>query len=529
MATQPNFVFIITDQHRADYLGCYGHPVLKTPHIDSLAASGVRFERFHVATPICMPNRATLMTGRMPSLHGLRHNGLALNHLNTTYTDLLRDCGYRTALIGKSHLQAFTDVPAPLKRKPSKASHKPRESLLDATKPYPGEGRYDQELPENWSKGEDFLDLPFYGFDYVKLVTRHGDRCGGHYEHWLRREHPEALALRGPDKGLPHDYVCPQAWRTAVPEELYPTTYIANESARYIREHAAAGAGKPFFLKVSFPDPHHPFTAPGKYWDMYRPEDMRLPESFHGGGSVPPHVAWARAERDAGTDKRGGPSTFAVNERETLEAMALTCGSIAMIDDAVGRLLAALDETGLRDNTVIIFTTDHGDFLGDHQLLLKGPIHYQSLIRVPFIWSEPGLAARVSQALSGTIDFAQTVLDRADIEPFNGIQGESLLPVIRGEKAAVRDALLIEEDGQRTYLGFNAPVRCRTVRSGDYRMTIYQGVSWGELYDLGNDPGEMRNLWDEPGQAAVRASLMETLARLEMEAADRSPLPTWQG
>ena len=128
-------------------------------------SSGVRFERFHVASPICMPNRATLMTGRMPSLHGVRHNGLALGHLNTTYAELLRDCGYRTALVGKSHLQAFTDVPPQYSRKPSKASRHPRADLLEAFKPYPGEGRYDQELPESWSQREDFLDLPYYGFE----------------------------------------------------------------------------------------------------------------------------------------------------------------------------------------------------------------------------------------------------------------------------------------------------------------------------------------------------------------------------
>ena len=116
--TRPNFLFFITDQHRADYLGCYGHPVLKTPHIDSIAARGIRFEPFYVATPVCMPNRATLMTGRMPSVHGARSNGLPLSLRANTFVDSLRASGYTTALVGKSHLQNFTGQPAILKRPP---------------------------------------------------------------------------------------------------------------------------------------------------------------------------------------------------------------------------------------------------------------------------------------------------------------------------------------------------------------------------------------------------------------------------
>ena len=111
MSRQPNFVLFVTDQHRADYLGCYGHPVLKTPHIDSIAARGVSFDRFYVATPVCMPNRSTLMTGRMPSVHGVRHNGIPLSLRATTFVELMRQAGYRTAMVGKSHLQNMWDKP----------------------------------------------------------------------------------------------------------------------------------------------------------------------------------------------------------------------------------------------------------------------------------------------------------------------------------------------------------------------------------------------------------------------------------
>ena len=134
MSTRPNFLFLITDQHRADYLGCYGHPVLRTPHIDSIAARGTQFRKFYVASPVCMPNRASLMTGRMPAVHGVRSNGIPLSQDCVTFVELLRDAGYDTALIGKSHLQNFTGHPALSKPAPTPAGYRqPSPALRMAT------------------------------------------------------------------------------------------------------------------------------------------------------------------------------------------------------------------------------------------------------------------------------------------------------------------------------------------------------------------------------------------------------------
>ena len=280
---------------------------------------------------------------------------------------------------------------------------------------------------------------------------------------------------------------------------------------------------------VSFPDPHHPFTPPGRYWSMYRPQDMPLPPSFHHGDRpLARPVSWALAQRQSGTSDLAGQAAFAVDEREAREAMALSCGMIAMIDDAVGLVLARLAANGLADNTIVIFTTDHGDFLGDHRLLLKGPAHYQGITRVPFIWAEPGeRRPRTSDALSGTLDIAATVLDRARIQPYNGIQGSSLLPAVNGQAdAAKRDSIVVEDDQQRAVLGFRSPPRMRTLITPRWRMTIARGDPCGELYDLRNDPQEMDNLFEDSAHRGVRAELMEALAYRQMELADRSPLPT---
>jgi arylsulfatase A-like enzyme len=530
VARRPNFLFFITDQHRVDYLGCYGHPVLKTPHIDSIAARGTRFTRFYVATPVCMPNRATLMTGRMPSVHGVRSNGAPLALESNTFVDALRAAGYATALVGKSHLQNFTDGRAVLERSKARAGdHVLGAEFAEARKPAVSDGPYDQEHPRRWRAGSDFaMQLPFYGFEHVDLCTAHGDHVGGHYYVWLKAQRKDADALRERKNQLPHDYLCPQAFRTPIPEELYPTAYIAGKSCEWLERYAAGDRRRPFFLMTSFPDPHHPFTPPGRYWSMYRPQDMALPPSFHPGNRpLARPVAWALAQRASGQAVVTEQAAFAVDEREAREAMALSCGMIAMIDDAVGRVLARLAACGLADDTVVVFTTDHGDFLGDHRLLLKGPAHYEGITHVPFIWAEPGeRPPRTADALAGTLDIAATILDRARVQPYNGIQGISLLPAIAGEgNGSARESMVIEDDQQRASLGYAVPSRMRTLITPRWRMTIAHGDPWGELYDLANDPHEMDNLFEDAGHREVRARLMEELAYRQMELADRSPLP----
>ena len=187
---RPNFLLIMTDQQRADYLGCAGHPILRTPHIDSIAARGVAFDRFYVATPICMPNRATLMTGRMPSAHGVRHNGIPLSLRATNFVELMREAGYRTAMVGKSHLQNMLDRPplVPDPRDPALAKPPPRLDEADA----PEAGRYDQEYAERWRRDPGrTMELPYYGFEAVDLAIQHGDQVDGHYTGWLAERHPD--------------------------------------------------------------------------------------------------------------------------------------------------------------------------------------------------------------------------------------------------------------------------------------------------------------------------------------------------
>ncbi len=522
MSKRPNFLFIITDQHRADHLGCYGNPIVRTPHIDGVAARGRRWERFYVANPICMPNRASIMTGRMSSLHGARHNGIALSRNHTTFVELLKDAGYRTGLIGKSHLQSFTGLPATNRFKPQPGLRTPSRRLRDAYKNNRHSPDYDLEKSSTWDRPlAERLDGDFYGFDHVEIATDHGDQASGDYLLWARSKYPGFDNLVGQRNALPDNRIhAPQAWRTAVPEELYSTSWVADRTEAWLGERAAGA--EPFFLQMSFPDPHHPFTPPGRYWNMYDPAEIALPASF-GKGDLPPIRAMREAMRD-GTDPRDNQNPFAVTANEARALIALTYGSITMIDDAIGRVLARLRDLGLADNTVVVFTTDHGDYMGDQGLMLKLLLHYQSIIRVPFIWHDPGAPAdgAVERGLASSIDISATILARAGIQPFNGLQGRDLLST---EPPA---AIIVEEDSQRTMTGFDRPQRVRTIVTDRYRMSLRQGEDWNELYDLQSDPDEVVNLYAVPGASAVRSDLTETMVHRMIELQDRAPLPAYR-
>jgi arylsulfatase A-like enzyme len=179
-----------------------------------------------------------------------------------------------------------------------------------------------------------------------------------------------------------------------------------------------------------------------------------------------------------------------------------------------------------------MFTSDHGDLLGDRGLMFKGGLHYGGLTRVPFIWSDPALPVssattvpHETSALAQTIDIAATVLARAGVQPAHGMQGQSLLPLVTGQAAALHSSVLIEEEGQRLDFGLNRRIRMRTLRSCDYRISIYDGEPWGELCDLRADPLELRNLWNDPASQVLRSQLMTELAFAMLRQTNTSPYP----
>ena len=528
-ARRPNFLFFITDQQRADHLGCYGNRVLRTPHIDAIAARGTRFERFYVASPVCQSNRNTILTGRMPTLHGTRQNGIPLSLDAVCFTHLLRAAGYRTGLFGKAHFQNFTGDPPRFQLKFPPDTQEPPPELREAVRGLRIGPLYDRELGSEQSTdpAADEALGEFYGFERFRICTWHGDDVQGHYNHWLRQRLPDADAQRSSVNPMPAPgYDAPQVRWSRIPEALYPTNYVADETIAYLREHARERAGEPFFVQCSFPDPHHPFTPPGKYFHMYRPEDIELPASFfHQPHDQTPVLKRMHDDLAAGTADRSWVAPYAVTADEARQIMAVTYGMVSLIDDAVGRVMAELRALGLDQDTVVVFTSDHGDWMGEHGVMQKGPLHYQGLIRVPFVWSDPAHPAQAAatDALAGSIDIARSILMRAGVAPANGMQGQDLNPVVREGAPSRHDGMLVEGQTSRPYLGLSHQVRVRTFCDGDWRMTLWEGLPFGELYDLRNDPGEIRNLWADPAHAEDKARLFERLAWKLIDLQDRSP------
>ena len=519
---RPNFLVISTDQQRADHLGCYGASVLKTPNIDALASRGIRFDRAYVASPVCMPNRASLITGRMPSLHGVRHNGLNLPLDSATIGDVLRADGWATALVGKAHFQNVTRNVSPIL---TRQTHAPNLTLPEARI---ATGRpYDQEVADTWRDDPCHdLEYPYYGFETVDLTIDHGDLVEGHYSRWFAERHPEPDGLRGPENALSGDVrAAPQAWRTAVPEELYSTRYIEERTIDRLNGFAR-NRDTPFFLWASFNDPHHPFTPPGRYWNMYHPDEVDMPASF----SLKDKADWAarldQARRD-GHARLSGTAAIAVDETELRAAVALTYGMISMVDDAVGAILSELGKLGLEEDTIVVFLSDHGDLMGEFGLLFKGPFHYQALVRIPLIWADgrsPG--SRQHSGYVSTIDIAASMLRAAGVTPFNGMQGQPFVSD-DGEPRVSRDRVLIEDEVQTLLPGQEIRGRVRTLLAEGWRLTVYDGVDLGYLYNLNDDPHEVENLWNDPSVQPVRQELTEWLVREMIAHSETSPLPKY--
>jgi len=514
VADLPNYLVFMTDQHRADWLGCAGHPLLRTPNIDGLANAGTRFSEFHVASPVCMPNRASFMTGRMPSVHGLRYNGCLLPQRANTFVDVLAQAGYRTASIGKSHLQPFTDS------NPVRATDTETRLIVEAWK---DDGLdYQNEQPEKYRGPEIFsFPLPYYGFQHVDMVTGHGDRCGGHYQQWFQSNCPDWQMLQDPVNELPHDFTCPQAYRTPVPAEFYPTSYVADRAVDYLREQKDSEV--PFFAFVSFPDPHHPFGPPGKYWDMYHPDQFQVSLPYEAHQNPTPPMRFVSEEWAAGRPPRTLQTAFRADSHQIQQAMALTAGMISMIDDRIGQVLEVLDETGKADNTVVVFTSDHGDYLGDFNLMLKGAMPFRGITQVPMIWRDPKQPNKtVFDGLASTVDLPASILERAGLAPYRGMQGKSFLSAI-AEDGKHREDLLIEFNDGVQRLGFENLARVRSLRNEEWVLTLYGGEQWGELYNIAADPNETNNLWDSPEHAAKRAELSLRLNHLLVSQMDESP------
>jgi len=507
-------LFITTDQMRYDAIGANGGRVARTPVIDSLAANGISYDRAQPTNVVCMPSRATMVTGQNVGTHGVWMNGVPLPEQSASVARVLGEAGYRTALIGKSHF----------------------EPLLDPFLRF-GENMHAM-------RGE---TIGSHGFEFMELAT-HGAAGFNHYAQWMQKNHPEAMGgffqvldrelevsgVPGGDTGAPQIKVNP------IDPEWYHTEWVARQTMSWLD---SINTDDDWFCWMSFPDPHHPWDPPASEMHRVNWRELDLPENYVEDRAMreaiidakPRHWRkWYDGELVSNYEApaKWVPATLTPDQIREVNAYAHVENEL--IDEAIGRVLAHIEAKGWGNDVDIVFTTDHGEFQGDFGFLFKGPYHVDALARLPLIWRPAPSAVqhdpeRVSKPV-GLLDLAPTFCAIAGVTPPVWMEGKPL---------PVSDADADDRGFERSLVEWDScqpdgtDVHCRTIVRDNLVCTMYRPGTMhdgteGELYDLIADPLQRVNLWDDPSRQGIKADLLadlfDNLVESTMELRPQAPV-----
>jgi arylsulfatase A-like enzyme len=491
-------LFVTTDQQRYDTLGCNGGTLARTPVIDRLAAQGIRYERTHPQSVVCMPSRATMLTGQYPATHGVWMNGVPLPLDAPSVAEELRRHGYRTALVGKAHFEPFLD---PFVRFPENAQGG------IGTRPPNGSHR---------------------GFEHLELAS-HGSVGLLHYAQWLSREHPEVVDsfYRALNRSLEvsaetgGETGAPQVKVNNVERAWYHTDWVADRTMAWLD---SLGEDEDWFCWMSFPDPHHPWDPPESEVKRIDWREVPLPEGYPERAEDRERIIDAKPRHwrlwydgtlvsnyEAPAD--WVPATLSADQvREVNARNAVEC---ELIDEAMGRVVRRIAERGWAEDVDIVFTSDHGELQGDFGLLFKGPYHVDSLLRVPLVWRPAPSASERAAVVHhpvGLVDLAATFCAIAGIEPPVWVQGRRLPLDDLDADSRGFDQVFTEWDSEL----FGVDVHLRTVFRDGLVCTAYapgtvHDGSEGELYSTTDDPAQEVNRWNDPAWRGRRDELLGVL------------------
>jgi len=441
---KPNVLFILSDQHNAKVLGHKGHPDVKTPGLDRLAAAGVRFDNAITQNPICTPSRVSWLSGQYCHNHGYYGlSGPNPGGLPTVFAHFRRH-GYRTGAIGKIHCPEYwveddCDV-----------FHETCDCSIDGRSP-----EYAAYLDErNLTHLEDHGAMQDLGKRGRQTVEGR----------------PSMVSYEDGQEG-----------------------WCVRRGVEFMNECASAGA--PFFLHVSLPKPHQCYTPAQQFWDLYDEASLTLPPNAdYEMAHKSPHLRRAAAHWRKGEWALFEPKTFEAGRLRKLHGYL---GNVSHVDHAVGELLEALRESALEDDTIVVYSSDHGDYACEHGIMEKAPgICSDAITRIPCIWRWPGRieAGRAAAELVETVDFTNTVCALAGLEPMETADGKDISHLLRGDSGEVHR------------IGVTEFAWSKSVRKGKWRLVFYPPEmfadeypdGFGELYDLEVDPWEMTNLYFEP-------------------------------
>ena len=465
MQSRPNVLLITTDHLRYDTLGCTGDPVLRTPAIDRLAAESLRFSRYFVQNPVCQPSRASLMTGRYPRHHGVRHNGSVLDRNETTLIEYAKRNGYTTACVGKHHISQERFLKA-----------------LDHTAA--------NHIRRNWPERADGIYAVDQPNEFEQYVRDRGHEYRTGYALPRFRERLGAVP-------------------SGLPEDCHIDAYVGMKACEYLN---GFGAADPFFLWLGFYGPHHPYVPSGRFADMYSP------------GDVPP---FRRRREDIGKKPveyrlycqcrehkyRGFEQA---SEQTFREMKAAYYGMVSQIDSQVGRVLETLRTRGLDRNTIVVLTSDHGEFLGDHGIPAKAPFLLDCMLHVPLLLRLPSCPGRDVDELVESVDLFPTLARLTGLDVPAWVQGQDLSPLADGVGHSgfqPREAVYAEM------------VDKKCVRTREWKYIHYPGKDYGELYDVRADPHELDNLF---AQRPEKVADMQALYHRVLDATEDTVHPTYQ-
>ena len=459
--TQPNIILIITDQQRYDTINALGFPYMYTPNLDRLVREGVSFDNCHITAPSCAPARASLFTGFYPHVTGIMRNA---DRWTRSWVEDLNEAGYHCVNIGKMHTQPF-------------------ETPL---------GFHQRFVVENKDR---YLEGRYYFDEWDKALAARGLVKQQRKLYRQRDDYRERMG----------------AFTWDLPADTHPDNFVGGLAQWWLRSYPVT---EPLFLQIGFPGPHPPYDPSPDAAAEYIDRDLPLPQVTRREleGQPPPFQELRAHNMEVDHD-----SIVHLEQptRAQLQRLrAYYAANVSMIDKQVGQIMEALEEGGYLENSAVIFTSDHGDCLGDHGQIQKWTM-YDIITRVPAIFWSPGRfpgGARVD-ALCQWMDIGQTVLELAGLTPREDMQTISLLPALRGEAWPGRDFVYAEHPPDGVYHGPYMTM----IRDERWKLVHFLDQDYGQLFDLAADPGEVDNLWDDAALADVKRSLLEQMLNWRIE------------
>ena len=502
-----NILLITTDQMRYDALGCNGGKVANTKNIDRLSTEGINYRRAHNQNVVCMPARATIMTGQHVRSHGVRMNGMSMPEERHTIAHHLKEHGYNTALLGKAHFEPWLGSP---------------------------EDFFENRMASENSTG------PHRGFEHMELAN-HFFEGHSHYDKYMDAYPEQKKAFypmiinKGQNTASKGETGATQVWPMDIPRDIYHTDWVSQRTQSWL---GTQSSDKPWFCWMSFPDPHHPWDIPASELHRINWRDVPLPRLYSENRSQleswlnekPLHwrgyfdgSLWTNLE----SPREFVPADMTADQVREINAM--THIENELIDEAVGDVIGFLHSKQWLRNTDIFFTTDHGELQGDFGLLFKGPYHVDALMHLPFIW-KPAEVANIppAEVVSpvGHLDLASTFCAIAGISTPDYCEGK---PLPTSEDEAVRqdrEIVLTEWDSETGPIDMHLKSiyhRDGFLCTAYEKSHLYDGTE-GELYDMRQDPDQLRNLWSDPGYAVHRTELTDRLyASLPEETTEKLP------